>query len=105
MSNLTYQLEIERSKIKPQKVVSGSQFRLPLKVDTIQRCMSCDNTDKALKRARETIRTLKLQLLRAEDALLGLKKSNNSMGTLTYSLTHSLTHSLTYSLIAYSLTY
>ena len=81
VSNLTYQLEIERNKIKPQKVVSGSQFRLPLKVDTIQRCASCDNTDKALKRARETIRTLKLQLLRAEDALLGLKKTTNNMGT------------------------
>ena len=52
-----------------------------------------------MKRARETIRTLKLQLLRAEDALLGLKKTTNTMGTEpTYSIiTHTtLTHVLTH---------
>ena len=72
--HLNYQLDIERSKSKPQKLVSGSQFRMPLKLDNVVRCPSCDSSDKNIKKMKENVRSLKLQLCRAEDDLVGMKK-------------------------------
>lgn len=63
---------------KPLKVVSGSQFRLTTKGSGP--CPNCDALDKANKKNKELIRTLKLQIIRMEENFKDLKymKANNA---------------------------
>lgn len=65
------------SKIRPKtlKVVSGSQFRLTTKA--FNPCDQCEVLDKANKKNKELIRTLKLQLLRMEESFKDLKYSRS----------------------------
>lgn len=72
--HLNYQLDIEKSKSKPQKLVSGSQFRIPLKLENVARCPSCESSDKNVKKMKENVRSLKLQLCRAGEDMAGMKK-------------------------------
>eukprot|EP01033_Poteriospumella_lacustris_P010055 gene10055-7183_t len=67
-----------RSNNKPLKVVSGSQFRLTTKGSGP--CPNCDAMDKANKKNKELIRTLKLQIIRMEENFKDLKymKANNT---------------------------
>lgn len=74
IGNLQYQLELERSRKHPQKLVSGSQFRMPLKVETLLKCASCDQYDRNSKKSKDNIRTLKLQIMRLEETLANSKK-------------------------------
>jgi chromosome segregation ATPase len=65
------------SKIRPKtlKVVSGSQFRLTTK--GFSSCDQCELLDKANKKNKELIRSLKLQLLRMEESFKDLKYSRS----------------------------
>jgi hypothetical protein len=68
------------SKIRPKnlKIVSGSQFRLTTKAtngSSAIYCEQCDLLDKANKKNKEIIRTLKLQLTRMEESFKDLKYS------------------------------
>lgn len=67
-----------RNNNKPLKVVSGSQFRLTTKGSGP--CPNCDALDKANKKNKELIRTLKLQIIRMEENFKDLKymKANNA---------------------------
>lgn len=65
------------SKIRPKslKVVSGSQFRLTTK--TWSQCEQCELLDRANKKNKELIRSLKLQLARVEESFRDLKYSRS----------------------------
>lgn len=81
MTNLDSSLLLHSNSMRggrPQKSVSGSQFRLPPK--DIARCQQCDNYDRSLKKAKETIRTLKLQLGRFEEKVHDLRKARPETG-------------------------
>lgn len=76
INNLQFQLSLERSKSRPQKLVSGSQFRtLPI---SNQKCELCTSLEFQLKKSKESSRSLKLQLTRADDALHDMKKNKTS---------------------------
>lgn len=79
-SHIKFLLNLEKNRVKSQKFVSGSQFRNFGKDHS--RCLQCDYNEKLVKKSKETIRTLKLQLGRLEDSYRDLKKSkiidNNS---------------------------
>ncbi len=64
-----------KSNKQPQKLVSGSQFRITGKAES--RCEDCQIMGANLKKSRETIRGLKVQLARLEDKYVGLRKSKN----------------------------
>ncbi len=64
-----------KSNKQPQKLVSGSQFRITGKGES--RCEDCQIMGGNLKKSRETIRGLKVQLARLEDKYVGLRKSKN----------------------------
>ena len=70
-----------RSQKQPQKLVSGSQFRITGKGES--RCEDCQLLGGNLKKSRETIRSLKVQLARLEDKYVGLRKSKNLADDLT----------------------
>jgi hypothetical protein len=61
---------------KPLKVVSGSQFRLTSR--GLAPCEQCLLFDKASKRNKEVIRSLKLQLMRMEESYRDLKFTKNN---------------------------
>jgi hypothetical protein len=77
---LQYYLDIERGRNRPQKTVSGAQFRLPMK--DYFKCQSCHSLDQVNKRAKETIRSLKLQITRFEDTIRELRKTKLDGGNL-----------------------
>ena len=56
-----------------QKLVSGSQFRMPQKEPIV--CVQCDNLDMQLKKSKETNRVLRLQISRLEEKMHDLRKS------------------------------
>ena len=74
--NSSFLLSLQRNVEKSQKPVAGSQFRLP--VPTNDRCEYCIDSEKSLKKSKEIIRGLKLQISRLEDKYIGLKKSKTS---------------------------
>ena len=65
-----------KSSKQPQKLVSGAQFRITGKGANTA-CEDCAITNSNLKKSRETIRSLKVQLARMEDKYVGLRKSKN----------------------------
>lgn len=73
--HMNQNINMLRRKGNPAKLVSGSQFRLVSK--EIHRCENCDELERLLKKAKETIRSLKLQISRLEDNYFGLKKSKH----------------------------
>lgn len=60
---------------KPLKMVSGSQFRLTTK--GTGPCPSCEALERTNKKSKETIRALKLQILRMEENFKDLKYAKN----------------------------
>lgn len=64
-----------KSSKQPQKLVSGAQFRITGK--GASSCEDCAIMNGNLKKSRETIRSLKVQLARLEDKYVGLRKSKN----------------------------
>lgn len=58
-----------------QKVVSGSQFRLPPRESTP--CQNCEGMEKSVKKAKDTIRTMKLNTTRLEETNEALRRHRN----------------------------
>lgn len=56
-----------------QKLVSGTQFRMPQKEPIV--CVQCDSLDKQLKKSKETNRVLRLQISRLEEKMHDMRKS------------------------------
>jgi hypothetical protein len=73
INNLQFQLSLERSKARPQKLVSGAQFR-SLPTGNLK-CELCSSLEFQLKKSKESNRSLKLQLTRSDDALHDIKKN------------------------------
>ena len=70
--SLQHALQNERTRSQGLKNVAGSQFRIG-KPET--RCENCTEISIHLKKSKEIIRSLKLQLSRLEDKYVGLRKS------------------------------
>jgi len=70
--SLQHALQSERNRTLKEKNVAGSQFRIG-KPET--RCENCAEMNLGLKKSKEIIRSLKLQLSRLEDKYAGLRKS------------------------------
>jgi len=70
--SLQHALQNERNRTLKEKNVAGSQFRIG-KPET--RCENCAELNQGLKKSKEVIRSLKLQLSRLEDKYVGLRKS------------------------------
>lgn len=62
---------------RPQKIVSGSQFRNITKA-VFHRCEQCGILDRANKKHKETLRTLRLQIARLEEQCHDLRRSKNT---------------------------
>lgn len=77
--NLSFILSMHRNIERSQKSVSGSQFKTPINSNSF-RCEFCAESDKSLKKSKEMIRSLKLQITRLEDKYVGLKKSRTGDG-------------------------
>jgi len=81
--SLKFALNVERNRNggngTPSKIIAGSQFRLTSHVAN-SKCENCSLYDRSLKKSKETIRSLKLQLARLEDKYTGLRKSRQQQG-------------------------
>ncbi len=76
-NHVNFLIDMERNKNKGQiKMVSGSQFRIPLKDHS--RCENCEMSNQSMKKLKEAIRSLKLQITRQEEQLHQLKMSKKS---------------------------
>jgi hypothetical protein len=96
ISQITNNLQQLKPASKTLKLVSGSQFRLQTK--GVQPCQQCEIFEKMNKKNKETIRSLKLQLLRMEENFKDLKytkvRDSAQSDTMKISLdTNSFVHS------------
>jgi DNA repair exonuclease SbcCD ATPase subunit len=72
--NLQHALHNERNKGQSSNKVAGAQFRMGGKELP---CENCGSLNQSLKKSKETVRSLKLQLDRLQDKYVGLRKSKS----------------------------
>jgi len=73
LNRVEYELNLEKRKGRPLKVVVGSQFRLPL--GPTMTCDFCFKTDMNAKVSKDNCRTLKLQLSRLNEEISIFRKA------------------------------
>lgn len=63
-------------KLISQKLVSGTQFRIPVKEPTV--CTHCEQFDRQIRKLKETNRMLRLQVARLEEKIHDLRRIKDS---------------------------